>query len=167
MAGLDHLLHPLFLHSMEMYEGGGRYTRKAGGSFILIRIKQRIRSIITWHLQCLLPGWRDGSIADTQASEGNGPGGTVRRWFYLMARVPVYGTHDAGRKLWKRLRKYLEGKGLQENFSFRSLYNFRDETGEPVLTLGSHVDDLVMPLQIPVHHRRPHPTLSLWKGQAE
>ena len=62
---------------------------------------------------------------------------------YLMARVPVYGTHDAGRKFWKRLRKYLEGKGLQENFIFCALYTFRDETGEPVLMLGSHVDDLI------------------------
>ena len=62
---------------------------------------------------------------------------------YLMARVPVYGTHDAGRKFWKRLRKYLEGKGLQENFIFCALYTFRDETGEPALMLGSHVDDLI------------------------
>ena len=36
-----------------------------------------------------------------------------------------------------------EGKGLQENFIFRALYTFCDETGEPALMLGSHVDDLI------------------------
>jgi hypothetical protein len=36
-----------------------------------------------------------------------------------------------------------EGKGLQENFIFRAVYTFCDETGEPALMLGSHVDDLI------------------------
>ena len=32
---------------------------------------------------------------------------------YLMARVPVYGTHDAGRKFWKRLWKYQKEKDFR------------------------------------------------------
>ena len=32
---------------------------------------------------------------------------------YLMARVPLYGTHDAGRKFWKRLRKYQKEKDFR------------------------------------------------------
>ena len=40
-------------------------------------------------------------------------------------------------------RSIPEGKGLQENFIFRALYTFCDETGEPALMLGSHVDDLI------------------------
>jgi hypothetical protein len=37
---------------------------------------------------------------------------------YLMARVPVYGTHDAGRKFWKRLRKYTRRKRTSGEFYF-------------------------------------------------
>ena len=39
----------------------------------------------------------------------------------LLARVPVYGAHDSGRKFWKKVRKWLIGKGVRENFIFQSL----------------------------------------------
>ena len=62
---------------------------------------------------------------------------------YLMARVPVYGTHDAGRKFWKRPRKYQKEKDFRRILFSVLCILFCDETGEPALMLGSHVDDLI------------------------
>ena len=61
----------------------------------------------------------------------------------ILARVPVYGTKDAGRKFWKKLRKTFIEAGLKENHVMKALYSFCDADGELQIMCGTHVDDLI------------------------
>ena len=61
----------------------------------------------------------------------------------MLARVPVYGAHDSGRKFWKKVRKDATAKGIRENAIFRALYTLTNSEGRIILMLGTHVDDLI------------------------
>ena len=61
----------------------------------------------------------------------------------MLARAPIYGSTDGGRRFWKRLRTFLKSKGLRENRIMRALYSFTDEKGVVQMLLTSHVDDLL------------------------
>ena len=61
----------------------------------------------------------------------------------MLARAPIYGSTDGGRRFWKRLRNYLKGKGLRENRIYHALYSYTDADGVVQLFLTSHVDDLL------------------------
>ena len=61
----------------------------------------------------------------------------------MLARVPVYGTKDAGRKFWKRLRKEWIDAGFRENHVLRALYSYTDEKGNLLALVGTHVDDVI------------------------
>ena len=60
----------------------------------------------------------------------------------FVARVPIYGTCDAGRGFWKKLRHDILSTGLKENAVIRALYIY-PEDGEPKLMLATHVDDML------------------------
>ena len=62
---------------------------------------------------------------------------------YFIARVPIYGTVDAGRKFWKKLRTKLEEKGLRENAIMPALYSMTNDEGQVTLMVGTHVDDIL------------------------
>ena len=49
----------------------------------------------------------------------------------FVARVPIYGTCDAGRGFWKK-----------ENAVIRALYIYQED-GEPKSMLATHVDDML------------------------
>ena len=49
----------------------------------------------------------------------------------ILARVPIYGTQDAGRKFWQCFRRVIIGHGLRENRIARALY---------VLEIGGYVN---------------------------
>ena len=61
---------------------------------------------------------------------------------HICARVPVYGTRDAGRGFWKRLRKVCIDAGLKENHVSKAFYHYTVD-GDVKLMLGTHVDDLI------------------------
>ena len=61
----------------------------------------------------------------------------------MLARVPVYGTKDAGRKFWKRLRKEWIDAGFRENHVLRALYSYTDDKGNLLALVGTHVDDVI------------------------
>ena len=61
---------------------------------------------------------------------------------HLLARVPIYGTRDAGRGFWKALRNSLLESGLQENRMVRALYSYQ-EGGDVKAMICSHVDDIL------------------------
>ena len=61
----------------------------------------------------------------------------------ILARVPVYGTKDVGRKFWKELRQAFVDAGLKENQVMKALYSFCDSNGELRIMFGTHVDDLI------------------------
>ena len=66
----------------------------------------------------------------------------------FVARVPIYiyiyiyGTCDAGRGFWKKLRRDILSTGLKENAVNRALYIYQDD-GEPKSMLATHVDDML------------------------
>ena len=40
----------------------------------------------------------------------------------ILARVPIYGTSDAGRKFWQKFRTVITGAGFRENNIAKALY---------------------------------------------
>ena len=60
----------------------------------------------------------------------------------FVARVPTYGTCDAGRGFWKKLRHDILSTGLKENAVIRALYIYQED-GEPKSMLATHVDDML------------------------
>ena len=62
---------------------------------------------------------------------------------YFIARVPIYGTVDAGRKFWKKLKTELTKLGLRENSVMPALYSLTDESGKITLMVATHVDDII------------------------
>ena len=61
----------------------------------------------------------------------------------IMARVPIYGTQDAGRGFWKKLRRVITANGWRENRISRSLYHITTQEGRILGMLGTHVDDIL------------------------
>ena len=60
---------------------------------------------------------------------------------YLLAQVPIYGTTDAGRAFWKKLRATLDISGCKENMILHALYAYTRNNEIMVMTSG-HVDAL-------------------------
>ena len=61
----------------------------------------------------------------------------------LIARMPVYGTRDAGRGLWKKIRARFKSHGLRENRIRPALFSFSNNENDIVCILGTHVDDIL------------------------
>ena len=59
----------------------------------------------------------------------------------MLARVPIYGTKDAGRKFWKRFREVIVENKFRENKIAKALYVL-EENNEVKALLVTHVDDL-------------------------
>ena len=47
----------------------------------------------------------------------------------LIARMPVYGTRDAGRGLWKKLRMLIRKHGLREGRIMTALFSLQNSSG--------------------------------------
>ena len=58
----------------------------------------------------------------------------------MLAHVPIYGTRDAGRGLWKRIWKVLLTIGMKENFVYGALCSYR-VNGIVMILMATHVDD--------------------------
>ena len=74
---------------------------------------------------------------------GGVPDPEVSHDSFLLARVPIYGTRDAGRGFWKRLRSVAVGAGLRESKILPAFYSYADGNGKVIMVLGSHVDDIL------------------------
>ena len=59
----------------------------------------------------------------------------------ILARVPIYGTTDAGRKFWKRFKHVIESNDFRENKIAKALYVI-EVNGEIKAMMITHVDDL-------------------------
>ena len=71
---------------------------------------------------------------------------------YLLANVPIYGTRDAGRGLWKKLRNTFRAHGFKENRIIKALYSIVDENNRVVAMVGTHVDDILWACEPEVDH---------------
>ena len=67
----------------------------------------------------------------------------------LLARVPVYGTQDAGRGFWKKFRRTLIAGGVREN-RVLSAVNTLTVDGQLRGIVATHVDDLLYAFDGPV-----------------
>ena len=61
---------------------------------------------------------------------------------FLQALVPIYGTKDAGRGLWRRVYRVCVTAGLVENFCFPALYHYAEDSKTKIM-LATHVDDII------------------------
>ena len=69
----------------------------------------------------------------------------------LVARVPVYGTQDAGRGFWKKFRRTLIAGGVRENRVLPAVYTLTVD-GQLRGIVATHVDDLLYAFVGPVGH---------------
>ena len=67
----------------------------------------------------------------------------------LLARVPVYGTQDAGRGFWKKFRRTLIAGGVRENRVLSAVYTLTVD-GQLRGIVATHVDDLLYAFDGPV-----------------
>ena len=61
----------------------------------------------------------------------------------ILARVPIYGTTDAGRKFWERLREVIVEAGFRENQISKALYSMTDKDGKVIALICTHLDDML------------------------
>ena len=60
----------------------------------------------------------------------------------ILARVPIYGTEDAGRKFWTRLRRKICDNTFRENKIAKAMYVIEVDHDVKAILL-THVDDLI------------------------
>eukprot|EP00971_Amphidinium_carterae_P047483 935386-Amphidinium_carterae.1 len=56
--------------------------------------------------------------------------------------VPIYGTKDAGRGLWRCIRRVMANHGFHENLVLNALYSYT-KGGVILAFVATHVDDLL------------------------
>ena len=61
----------------------------------------------------------------------------------LASRVPVYGTKDAGRGLWLRLKNTCKQLKFSLNQILPTLFTLRDDESRIIAVMSSNVDDLL------------------------
>ena len=61
----------------------------------------------------------------------------------IAARVPIYGTKDAGRGFWLQLKEVVLSKGYRLNKILPSMFTLRTKDDKIVSVLSSNVDDLL------------------------
>ena len=59
----------------------------------------------------------------------------------ILARVPIYGTSDAGRKVWQKFRTVISGPGFREKKIARAVYAL-EKDGDIKGVFITNVDDL-------------------------
>ena len=73
---------------------------------------------------------------------GGLPGMDNSKKYAIAARVPIYGTQDAGRQFYKKFRKVATTAGWTECRSLKSFYYLQVD-GDLKVILAAHVDDLI------------------------
>ena len=61
----------------------------------------------------------------------------------ILARVPIYGTTDAGRKFWQQFREVIVENGFRECRIAKARYAITDLKGEIQALMCTHVDDML------------------------
>jgi len=60
----------------------------------------------------------------------------------MLARVPIYGTKDAGRRFWLKLKGTIVTIGMRQNSQCPALFTY-SEDGDIKVMMGTHVDDIL------------------------
>ena len=69
----------------------------------------------------------------------------------VLARVPIYGTEDAGRKFWIRLRTVIVSNEFRENRIASAMYVIEVDNNVKAILI-THVDDLIWAAKPEVAH---------------
>ena len=75
--------------------------------------------------------------------KGGIPGRGIAEGAIIAARVPIYGTKDAGRGFWFQLKEVVISKGYKLNKILGTMFTLRDKDGHIVSVMSSNVDDLL------------------------
>ena len=75
--------------------------------------------------------------------KGGIPECSIEEGTVIAARVPIYGTKDAGRGFWLRLKEHMCYVGFTLNRILPTLFAFRDSNENIVGMMTSNVDDLL------------------------
>ena len=73
---------------------------------------------------------------------GGLPDESVPAGAMILARVPIYGTRDAGRRIWAKLKQVLENIGFKQNSQSKALFTLTED-GDVKVMIACHVDDLL------------------------
>ena len=74
--------------------------------------------------------------------KGGLPDDEIPEGAMMLARVPIYGTKDAGRRFWLKLKGTITNIGLTQNSQCPALFTY-SEDGDVKLMMGTHVDDIL------------------------
>ena len=74
--------------------------------------------------------------------KGGLPGHDPEEKIAIAANKPIYGTADAGRQLYKRVRKIAHQVGMTECKSLPAVYSYQVD-GDIKILMGTHVDDVL------------------------
>ena len=89
-----------------------------------------------------LQGKQNDRIILYRIPKGGIPEEGIQEGDVLAARVPIYGTKDAGRGFWLRLKEVVEHKGYVLNKILPTMFALRSD-GKLVGVMTSNVDDLL------------------------
>ena len=90
-----------------------------------------------------LQGKQNDRVILYRIPKGGIPEAGVEEGAVLAARVPIYGTKDAGRGFWLRLKEVAIEKGYVLNKILPTLFALRDKNDSIAGVMSSNVDDLL------------------------
>ncbi len=73
---------------------------------------------------------------------GGLPDDEVLEGAMMLARMPIYGAKDAGRRFWLKLRGAILKNGFKQNSQCPALFTYAED-GDVKVMMGTHVDDIL------------------------
>ena len=90
-----------------------------------------------------LQGKQNDRVILYRIPKGGIPGEGIEEGSVIAARVPIYGTKDAGRGFWLRLKDVTLEKGYTLNKILPTMFSLRDTDNKIAGVMYSNVDDLL------------------------
>jgi len=90
-----------------------------------------------------LQGKQNDRVILYRIPKGGIPGEGIEEGSVIAARVPIYGTKDAGRGFWLRLKEVALDNGYSLNKILPTMFSLRDTDNKLVGVMSSNVDDLL------------------------
>ena len=88
-----------------------------------------------------LQGKQNDRVILYRIPKGGIPGEGIEEGAVIVARVPIYGTKDAGRGFWLRLKEVSLDAGYTLNKILPTMFSLRDKENKLVGVMSSNVDD--------------------------
>ena len=105
----------------------------------MLKVKIRSADITSAYLQ----GKEVDRIILYRIPKGGIPAEGLEEGTVIATRVPIYGTKDAGRGFWLRLKEVVLENGLKLNNIMPTLFCLRDKDNKIIGMMTTNVDDLL------------------------